>query len=260
MWDLPEPPNPVESLPTDPIDRLLAFRNGLIAHSTGSNMDSRAYRVLRGEFMADPILGQLLPRCVRTCQDSGDFWEFIKAEFSTYAERRAFLRSEFAPLIEHLEQGATPHVELISDTLRSLDAGEVHRVWTKAMTRCASDPEGAVTSARTLLESVCMHILDGLDGGGTLYTPGDDLPKLYRITSEALNLAPSQHTEKVFKQLLGGCVTVVESVGAIRNRIGDAHGRGRRPVKIAARHAHLAVNLSGAMALYLVETAAARSV
>lgn len=255
-----DPPDPLASLPTDRVERALTFRTGLINHATGGVMNSSVYRHLRAELLNDSALAPLVPRFVRICQDEGDFWQFIKAEFSTYAERRTYLREAFAPLLEHLERGPSANTTLITDRLQTFDAGEVQRVWTKAISRCEQDPEGAVTSARTLLESVCMHVLDGIASPTPLYGPGDDLPKLYRMTSEQLNLAPSQHTEKVFKQLLGGCVTVVEAVGAIRNRLGDAHGRGRRPVKISPRHAHLVVNLSGAMALYLVETAAARGI
>ena len=80
------------------------------------------------------------------------------------------------------------------------------------------------------------------------------MPKLYKLTAEQLNLAPSQHTEKIFKQILGGCQTVVEGLGALRNKLGDAHGKGKRSVKPAARHAELAVNLAGAMATYLIRT------
>lgn len=86
------------------------------------------------------------------------------------------------------------------------------------------------------------------------YSSDVDLPKLYRLTADTLNIAPSQHTEHVFKQILGGCTSVVEGLGALRNRVGDAHGQGRRAIKPAPRHAHLAVNLSGAMAIFLVDT------
>jgi hypothetical protein len=38
------------------------------------------------------------------------------------------------------------------------------------------------------------------------------------------------------------------------NRIGDAHGRGVDAVRVEPRYARLAVNMSGAMATFLVET------
>jgi hypothetical protein len=62
----------------------------------------------------------------------------------------------------------------------------------------------------------------------------------------------------VFKQILGGCSAVVEGLGALRNRLSDAHGTGKSAVKPAARHAELAVNLAGALAVYLLATKAAR--
>jgi type II secretory pathway component PulL len=78
--------------------------------------------------------------------------------------------------------------------------------------------------------------------------------QLYRLTAEALQLAPSQQSEQIFKQIFGGCQTVVEGLGALRNKLSDAHGKGKVPATPEARHAELAVNLAGAMATFLVET------
>jgi hypothetical protein len=64
----------------------------------------------------------------------------------------------------------------------------------------------------------------------------------------------SQHTEPIFKQILGGCTSVVEGLGALRNRLSDSHGKGLKRVKPDTRHAELAVNLAGSMATFLVET------
>jgi hypothetical protein len=118
------------------------------------------------------------------------------------------------------------------------------------MERRETDPQGAITLAGTLLESVCKHILDDR---GVVYENDGDLPGLYKLVAK-LNLSPSQHSEAVFRQILGGCTAVVEGLGALRNRLSDAHGQGKRPVKPAPRHAELAVNLAGAVALFLVAT------
>ncbi|MFN5994404.1 MAG: abortive infection family protein, partial [Betaproteobacteria bacterium] len=115
--------------------------------------------------------------------------------------------------------------------------------------------EGAITAARTLLETVCKHILDS---AGESYDDAAELPKLYSQTATHLNLSPSQHSEQLFKQVLGGCQTVVAGLGAIRNRHSDAHGKGSSGLKPAPRHAELAVNLAGAMATFLLQTWEAR--
>ena len=80
------------------------------------------------------------------------------------------------------------------------------------------------------------------------------MPKLYKSAAGSLNLSPSQHTEPIFKQILGGCTSVVEGLGAIRNKLGDAHGKGKAAPKPAKRHAELVVNLAGAAAIFLVQT------
>ncbi len=139
----------------------------------------------------------------------------------------------------------------ISEGLAAFDEESVHAEWQRALGRRAGDPRGAITAARTLLETVCKHILDD---AGVPYQEKDDLPQLYRATAKALRLAPSQHTEEVFRQILGGCTAVVEGLGSLRNRLSDAHGQGRKPARPSARHAQLAVNLAGAMAIYLVST------
>ena len=155
-------------------------------------------------------------------------------------------------VIDYLEtQDRTPGTSVISDTLGAFDSGHVYLAWQKALDRRIDDPEGAITSGRTLLETVCKHILDDAQ---VAYSENIDLPKLWALSAEQTNLAPSQHQEEVFKVILGNCQSVVNHLSSIRNRVGDAHGQGRRPVKPKPRHAELAVNLAGTMAAFLVAT------
>jgi hypothetical protein len=148
--------------------------------------------------------------------------------------------------------GSHPADELISEALASFDEAGVHQAWQKALERRSSDPEGAITSAKTLLETVCKHIIE--DGGSSKYGENDDLPKLYHLAAQQLNLAPSQDTETVFKSILGNCQAVVGQISSLRNRLGDSHGQGKGYVRPAPRHAELAVNLAGTMAMFLIAT------
>jgi Abortive infection C-terminus len=183
----------------------------------------------------------------------GQFWAHVK-QWSTYAERREVLWEAFAPLLEAAELGGSPSDDATTDVLEALEVDHVVYVWRKALNRRADDPEGAITSARTLLESVCKLILDDY---GVPYSD-DDLPKLYGKVAKEMRLSPSAQTEEAFKQILGGCYSVVMGLGTLRNRLSDPHGQGALPVRPAARHAELAVNLAGAMASFLVETWEAR--
>ncbi|TWA12162.1 abortive infection Abi-like protein [Sinorhizobium medicae] len=143
----------------------------------------------------------------------------------------------------------------ISEALAAYDADTIHARWTQALDRRDTDPEGAITLARTLLEDVCKWIIVE---AGEEYEEKDDLPVLYKRLAKILKLAPDDHNETVFRQILGSCQSVVESLGSLRNKISDAHSRGPKRVRPAPRHAQLAVNLSGTMATFLVDTWNAR--
>ncbi len=80
------------------------------------------------------------------------------------------------------------------------------------------------------------------------------MSELYKTLSKELNLSADQHTENIFKQILGGCSAVVNGLGTLRNKLGDAHGTNSSSIKPSPRHAELAVNLSGSMALFLINT------
>ena len=114
-----------------------------------------------------------------------------------------------------------------------------------------SDPEGAITATRTLLESTCKHICDER---GVSYENNWDLTRLYKATAGAMEIAPDQHSEQVIKQILSGVSTVVTGIGSLRNSLSDAHGRGKRAVRPAPRHAKLAVNAGFAVAGFLIDT------
>jgi hypothetical protein len=143
----------------------------------------------------------------------------------------------------------------ITATLSTFNPDQIGERWQRALDSRSKDPERAITLARTLLEDVCKWILHDAEES---WEEKDDLPVLYKKLSKTLSLAPDDHTEQVFKQILSGCQSVVTALGALRNKLGDAHSIGPRRIKPAARHAELAVNLSGTMAMFLVSTWNAR--
>lgn len=146
----------------------------------------------------------------------------------------------------------TPGDKVASDALETFDVVGVHSVWGKAIARRSTDPDGAITVARTLLETVIKRILDEC---GETYSDKDDLPKLYATVAKLLNLAPNQHTEEPIKAILGGALNLVNGIGTLRNHLSDSHGHGGKlRIRPSPRHASLAVNTAGAIATFLVET------
>ena len=235
-----------------PFEKVEALQALLVSYATGKGGEEGEYKILRAACIADPVIAERLPRLVHRCRNLSQFWNYIQGKFPRYHERRAHLWGEFRPVLEFLESGLTNPVTAEAESaLLVIDAPHVQSAWKNASARRESDPEGAITVARTLLESVCKHILDK---ASITYTDDWDLPKLYKAAAECLNLAPQQHTELVFRQILGGCHTVVEGLGSLRNKHGDAHGKGKGHIRPSARHAALAVNIAGTVATFLVST------
>ncbi len=241
---------------SDPKVLVESLQNLLIAIGRGTDRANPDFVRLRSEILAIQELKSHLPDFVTTCRNGAQFWAYIRSKGAHYNERDQHIWAGFSPVLSYLEtRGNNPGADEVSAVLQTFDSEHVLSAWQKALARKTSDPEAALTSSRTLLESTCKHILDSL---AIAYNDAADLPDLYGAVAKGLNLSPSQHTEQIFKQVLGGCHSVVQGLGAMRNRLGDAHGKGQISYKPLPRHAALAVNLSGAMAMFLVETFEAR--
>lgn len=234
----------------DKAEALLAV---MIVAATGGERDEPAYTQLREHFVHDSHLTTLLPLWFPSKRSLAQFWPFIQGKYPTYQERRNFLNTEFEALVKFCEESVSnPVHRLIDDGITSFDRDGINRSWKRMIERSRTDPEAAITAARTLLETTCKHILD--DRGIEYDDARIELGDLYKKTADALNLSPGQHEEGIFKQILGGCSGVVNGLGTLRNKFGDSHGKGPKAIKPAPRHAQLAVNLAGSMALFLIQT------
>jgi len=188
--------------------------------------------------------------CKKTTSNTNSKWIYVKELLATESDN-IVLKIADELKIDHDYQADTPSDSVINEILTAVDSEAIRSAWNKALERRLVDPEGAITSARTLLEAVCKHILEE---NHIPYNDRDDLPKLYGLTAKQLNLSPSQHTEQLFKQILGGCHAVVEGLGSLRNKLSDAHAGGKAAVRPLPRHAELAVNLAGTMATFILAT------
>lgn len=223
------------------------FQDSLVERATGGYFDNQLYIIVRDRLVSIKALEKLLPDWILTKRTVDQFWTFIKGRFSTYQERREFLWNEFAPLLRYLETKSISPLEVSV----VFDEAHIHSQWQKALERKQLEPEGAITAARTLIESVLMHILDEQN---IAYNNSADLPELYKEVAKSLNLAPENHQEQIFKQILGGVSGIVSGLGALRNKLGDAHGKSKKSIKPSEIHSELAVNLAGSMAIFLFKT------
>jgi len=214
--------------------------------------DSNLYFELRTELFSNKVTKNLLPNFVISCRALNDFWPFIKKRFGTYAERREFIREQFEPLFTYLEgEKVFLYDDIISDSVIRFDCDTVVHMWEKALDRRTTDPDGAITAARSLIESVCKQILTERN---TAYEDSYDLPKLFKTTAKCLNLAPELHNDNVIRQILSGIQTTIHGFAALRNELSDAHGQPKGGYRANIRHAEFAVNLAGSTASFLIQT------
>ncbi|MBL8989227.1 MAG: abortive infection family protein [Gemmatimonadetes bacterium] len=229
-----------------------SFQQTTIDLSTGAAVDYAIWAEARNALLSEPELTRTIPEWVVKNRWGGQFWQFIKSQSDTYAGRREFIWSTLAPLFDVIDKGATlPTARALEPLLDGCTSTAVAEAWTRIQARKDTDPEGAITASRSLLESTCKYVLDKLQ---VEYADEEDLPKLYGLAATSMKLGPQDHNEQVFKQILSGCFSVVNGMAAMRNALGDAHGKGKRTPRPTMRHATLAANLAGTIATFLIAT------
>ncbi len=112
------------------------------------------------------------------------------------------------------------------------------------------DYDGAITSARSLLEAVLSALERKYDPKRPDYD--GNLVRLYRRVQQHLNLTPGQEgLAGCLRQILSGLASVVHGLSTLRNRMSDSHAVTYRAEK---HHARLAVNCARTMAQFLFDT------
>ncbi len=139
--------------------------------------------------------------------------------------------------------------------------GSVEADFDRATQRAESDPEAAITAACSTLESVCKCILEEMKQP---LPNKKDVKALVNEVAGHLHLSPARtdlppEWEQDLKQILGGLATIAWGIGSLRTHAGDAHGRGRAPVKVDARIARLAIHTASTLSVFLLDTWQQRS-
>lgn len=150
-----------------------------------------------------------------------------------------------------------PILSALASTLQTIDFDTVDRDLERALDGIGTDPESAVTSACSVIESVCRSIIIELDP--TAMPTKLDIQGLYKAVTKLLDLSPGREDlapsiADDVRTILSGLHTVIQGIGALRTHAGDAHGRERGFRRIDARIARLAVHSASTAAQFLIET------
>ena len=121
----------------------------------------------------------------------------------------------------------------------------------RALHAADSDPPVAITAARAGLESLLKGYIE--DRG--LARPSH--PKTGNLLKTAmgdLGLDPADKADKDVQNVLQSLWSVMHGISDLHTHAGSAHGRGKRPYRLHARHARLAVQASQTVIEFFVET------
>lgn len=131
----------------------------------------------------------------------------------------------------------------------SLDyVSELDKQTTKRLTD--GEFEGAITTARTMLEAVLRELEIELTGAPSDYA--GNLPKQYKEVAKRLRIDDERDDlDENFKQVARGLVQVVHGLAPIRNKMSDSHPRERKP---APHHARVVANSAKTVAGFLIES------
>lgn len=228
--------------------RVCALAEQLVAAATGGEgADDARYAQLRQELLTDPAVGPRIPRYVRMARDLGHFRQWVRDQRPSYDGRRELIWTDFGPILEHIAR--------VEGAPRRVDARRVHELWREALVRCADDPDGATRAARALLEAVCRSVLDGCR---VPYAADARLPRLYQLATGQLAGLAAGESGAMGEYLADGCHAVVDAVGSAHRWPAEAAVWRTAHTAPSPRHAELAVNLAGSVALFLVAAFDAR--
>lgn len=181
-----------------------------------------------------------------------DKLENVVNYLNKYLQYDGFELTKIGTTYHLIEAGGTaPVTELFGNRVEYLTLPNVKADFERAISCIESDPEGAITSACSTLESVAKSILDSL---GKPYPKDQSIQPLVLTAMRELKLAPDQHSEAEIKRILGSLTNVIAGIGVLRTKYGDAHGRGKEFTELLPRHARLAVNAASTIGLFLLET------
>lgn len=151
----------------------------------------------------------------------------------------------------HLPSEGVLSVTSIIDLIEKNQLNSVLEDFNRALKHLEADPEQAVASSSSTLESICKAIIE---------LEGQDLPKkqtmsvLLSRAIEITGLDPKLQSEGEIKRILGGIQNVILGVGALRTGFSTAHGHGIKKYKLSTRHVRLLVNSMITFGTFILET------
>jgi len=139
--------------------------------------------------------------------------------------------------------------------INSIDHSFIQENISKCETKIIEgDYSGAITNARSLIESVLLFLDKELTNEEIKFD--GDLNGLYKRVAKNLNLSIEKDTniEKSLKKVISGLFSINSGFAEISNMLSDRHGKNQRSYKPESHHSVLAVNSSKVFCEFLLSS------
>ena len=139
-----------------------------------------------------------------------------------------------------------------AEDIEKIDNDLIHEQIQKCENRIVQgDFSGAITSARSLLESVLKYIHKELfqaEAGNK------DLPALYKKVTKKLRIHNISKVDNGLQKIAGGLNAAVVGLSEVRNKSSDSHGETDLKYRVNRHHALLVVNAAKTIAQFLLQS------
>jgi hypothetical protein len=237
------------------ITKVREIHQSLIGLATGKITENfyEKYERVRAELLQlDQGILSAIPRWIYENKYGSNFWQYVKRISPHYQPRRDFINESFDDLYNFIEKGADQPISLSLDQInRAIKNEYIDLLWKKIYSRKSFDRDGAVTACKTLIETTLKHLLDSKN---VEYSSRDDMGSLYKKVSKNYGLEPDKKKHQEFHKLCVGCITVVSGISEIRNKYGDAHGKGdqQKVSELTQNYVDVMVNMTGSIVTFLL--------
>jgi hypothetical protein len=208
----------------------------------GENASAEAEFIrLAAEFRGDDRERDLMPAIIAQASSLGNLFKDLQGREKSRSPRKALVNREFDDWLERHRLDAAPGPAIAP----AFDWKAVQQDWERATAELVTDPSNAMTSAVSALESVLKHVVE--KSGGTV-REGQKLHELWYDVRQILSrtLPPGPRSTALLNALQG-LSDAVSALGALRNKVGSAHGRGQSHVPATRAEASLVVYGAGAI-------------
>lgn len=135
------------------------------------------------------------------------------------------------------------------DVLKSFDK-DLIKGWTLAHALISSEPAESITRSSSYIESVCKHILIGINKS---LPQKQEMSPLINECVKALGLSEDALADTDLTQLVGSIKGICQSIGAIRSHFGIAHGAAPHTYKVNEHEARLLNTCAAAASVFLIK-------